>query len=133
MKVKFSLKFNLKLKFYFKLNFKLNFKFNFIPIFGFIMVILNETNGAAIDYNSMEFSDFRKPCVVLQLVSQLVFFSINQVLFHLLWKKNLVRCLQVLWPWLQVLEMALIADGSFNSNKIYFVLFTRSIEIDIDH
>ena len=44
-KVKFSLKFNFKLRFYFKFNFKFNFEFNFKLIFGFIVVISNETNG----------------------------------------------------------------------------------------
>ena len=44
-KVKFRLKFNSKLRFYFKFNFKFSLKFNFKLIFGFKMVISNETNG----------------------------------------------------------------------------------------
>ena len=49
-------------------------------------------------FNSMEFWDFLQSHVIWQLVSQLVFTiftSNNHVPFHLLWKKHLVRHLQV--------------------------------------
>ena len=52
----------------------------------------------ALDYNSTEFWDFLNSYVVLQLLSQIVFaifISNNHVPFHLLWKKHLVKYLQV--------------------------------------
>ena len=50
----------------------------------------------ALYYNSMEFWGFLRSYVVWQLVSQFVFtISVNHVPFHLLWKKHLVKYLQV--------------------------------------
>ena len=79
-----------------------------------------------LDYNYTEFWDFLKSYIVWQLVSQLVFtifISNNHAPFHLLWKKHLVRYLQVpkyyerSWKF-QKWHSWVMGHGTFNSNKL---------------
>ena len=79
----------------------------------------------ALDYNSMEFWDFLKSYIVWQHVSQLVFtifISNNHVPFHLLWKKHLVKRLQVpkYYDHCCKFQKWHSCHGAFNSKKIHF-------------
>ena len=93
----------------------------------------------ALHYNSMELWDFLKPYFVWQLVSQLVFaifISNSHVLFHLLWKKHLVKYLQVpkyydygfkFQKW-HLWEMALIGQGVhplFHQNCHHQIIYVK--------
>ena len=87
-----------------------------------------------LDYNSMEFWDFHKFCVIFgksSVNSYLTFFfSNNQVSFHLLWKKHLESNLQS--PKYDEHSrnfQAHMGHGTFNSKK-YMFRFNYLIEYE---
>ena len=72
----------------------------------------------------MVFWDFLKSYDVGKFVSQLgftIFITTNHFSFHLLWKKHLVKYLQVpkcFMTIVVILEVALVGHGAFNAIKI---------------